>query len=357
MKSLLSLYLCATSVFAVASVGAGCGQPSDPLNDRSAAEDSAQRSDAPPTSMQAEDPSEPESRSGLTVDLPKVSTSIDGNPRYTFLIRATPERVTASNAPAVEALRASGERRVKKLLQVSEEAGHRVEIEGEADPRRATNHLIGDLFEVLADAVDSEKQWGANLDREPLLRAALALDAKLPMGTVIDLLYTTGKAEIADYVVQAQGPSGLLNLPLSPIRMECPTAPPKCLTPAVFIATDGVFVGVIDGPTPYTCADVRKKPRTALLRSSAGGCPSVARGSEVAGVDELIDALGASAPLCKSVYLGGEPGAAWGDVVVLLASLARRGSVKLSAEPLTDLSCAEALSAEEVLSSLRGPST
>ena len=352
MKSLLSPLLCAASLFAIASTSTGCGLRSENVTERSAGEGDARLSESPVESADAAGPDESVSQTGLAVHLPKVSLPIDGSPDYAFLIRATPERVTATNAPAIEPLRASDERRVKDLLQVSEEAGLRLEVEGEADPRRATNHLIGDLFEVLAEAVEVERRWGANLDRSPSLKAALALDASLPMGTVVDLLYTAGRAEIDSYVAQAEGPSGILSLPFSPLRMTCPTTPTECLSPVVFVANDGIFVGVIDGPTPYTCDPrLRKKPRTALLRSAAGRCPSVAG---LAGVDELLDAVDASTPLCKSVYLGGGSGVAWGDVVPLLASLARRGPVELNAERLIDLSCAEAVGAEEVLSSLRG---
>ncbi|MCA9658329.1 MAG: AgmX/PglI C-terminal domain-containing protein [Myxococcales bacterium] len=282
--------------------------------------------------------------SALAVDLPAVDGSLADVP-YAFEIRATGERAVFTNAPSIAAMRRDPSPDVRLLLEQLESEGLDPRIAGEADPRRSTNHLIGPLFDGIMDAVDAEKQRAINLGRSPNLTAALAVDEATPMSAVVDLLYTSGRGELERFAAAVTTAAGVGHIPFAPLVSGCAPseAAVKCVTPAIFVARDGVFVSVMAGPEPYICNGVsRRRAARVLLEGAGGGCASVRRESGVAGVEALLREIKAQAELCETTVVGAEPGERWGDLVPHMVSAHRRGAVLIAAEPQVPLHCDDA---------------
>ena len=71
--------------------------------------------------------------------------------------------------------------------------------EGDIDPTTVTNHLIGPLYDALAEEVDKAKQMAENTGKPWAARAILVGDQELKFSALVDVMYTAGRAEFADY--------------------------------------------------------------------------------------------------------------------------------------------------------------
>jgi len=85
-----------------------------------------------------------------------------------------------------------------------------VKIEdGEIEASAVQNHLIGDLYDAMAEEADKAKQMSANQGKEEWSgRIILVGDQSLRFSTLVDVMYTAGRAEFREYafcVIQASG--------------------------------------------------------------------------------------------------------------------------------------------------------
>jgi biopolymer transport protein ExbD len=78
----------------------------------------------------------------------------------------------------------------KKLVQLQE---------GEVDPNEVKGHLIGPLYDALAEEVDKAKQMAEQRQVEWPGRLILIGDQNLKFSTLVDVMYTAGRAEFAEY--------------------------------------------------------------------------------------------------------------------------------------------------------------
>lgn len=88
----------------------------------------------------------------------------------------------------------------KKVVQLSED--------GEIDPAAVKNHLIGPLYDVMAEEADKGKQMAEARGTEWPGRIILIGDQKLKFSTLVDVMYTAGRAEYREYafcVIQSGG--------------------------------------------------------------------------------------------------------------------------------------------------------
>ena len=266
-----------------------------------------------------------------TVELPRLA-KVEHDAAFAFSIRGDGERVLFTNGPRIAALRADSDRRVSAIIKASEAESSVSEIAGEADPRRASNHLIVDLFDRILDATDLEKQWAAWLDRPPLLVASLALDVATPMGAAIDILYTAGRAEMRSYVAEVETPAGVRHVAFAPLSQDCAevAGEGKCLSPTIFVGSDGVFVGLIAGPSPFVCdGGSRRRAARVLLSAADGSCPSARSEEAVEGVQPLLQGLRDQAELCETAYFGAEPGVRWGDLIPHFGAVLPGASIRV----------------------------
>jgi len=71
--------------------------------------------------------------------------------------------------------------------------------EGDIDPTMVNAHLIGPLYDVLAEEVDKAKQLAENTGKEWAGRAIIVGDQELKFSVLVDVMYTAGRAEFTDY--------------------------------------------------------------------------------------------------------------------------------------------------------------
>lgn len=88
----------------------------------------------------------------------------------------------------------------KKIVQIDEN--------GDIDPAALQNHLIGPLYDAMAEEADKAKQMAANTGGEWTGRVILVGDQSLKFSTIVDVMYTAGRAEFREYafcVIQNSG--------------------------------------------------------------------------------------------------------------------------------------------------------
>lgn len=80
----------------------------------------------------------------------------------------------------------------KKLVQLDDN--------GEVDPAQLQGHLIGPLYDAMAEEADKAKQMSANKGDEAWEgRIILVGDQNLKFNTLVDVMYTAGRAEFQQY--------------------------------------------------------------------------------------------------------------------------------------------------------------
>ena len=71
--------------------------------------------------------------------------------------------------------------------------------DGDIDPAQVSNHLIGPLYDQLAEEVDKAKQLSERQGKTWTGRAILVGDQELKFSVLVDVMYTTGRAEFTEY--------------------------------------------------------------------------------------------------------------------------------------------------------------
>jgi hypothetical protein len=71
--------------------------------------------------------------------------------------------------------------------------------DGDIDASMVTNHLIGPLFDAFSEEADKAKQLSENRGVEWEGRLILVGDQALKFSTLIDVLFTAGRAEFKEY--------------------------------------------------------------------------------------------------------------------------------------------------------------
>lgn len=79
----------------------------------------------------------------------------------------------------------------KKIVQIDES--------GAIDPAALQGHLIGPLFDAMAEEADKSKQMAAAQGTEWTGVVILVGDQTLKFSTVVDVMYTAGRAEYREY--------------------------------------------------------------------------------------------------------------------------------------------------------------
>jgi hypothetical protein len=110
--------------------------------------------------------------SGQKIPMSRADTPIqDGYPVY-----ISPRAITAGD---------------KKIVQLDEA--------GEIDPAALQGHLIGPLYDLLAEEADKGKQMAEGKNEEWPGRIILVGDQNLRFSVLVDIMYTAGRAEYREY--------------------------------------------------------------------------------------------------------------------------------------------------------------
>jgi biopolymer transport protein ExbD len=79
----------------------------------------------------------------------------------------------------------------KKIVQIDEN--------GDIEAGAVQNHLIGPLYDLMAEEADKSKQLAASKNEEWAGRVILVGDTTLKFSTLVDVMYTAGRAEFREY--------------------------------------------------------------------------------------------------------------------------------------------------------------
>lgn len=79
----------------------------------------------------------------------------------------------------------------KKIVQIDEN--------GDIEQGAVQNHLIGPLYDAMAEEADKAKQMSASQGTEWSGRVILVGDQSLKFSTLVDVMYTAGRAEFREY--------------------------------------------------------------------------------------------------------------------------------------------------------------
>lgn len=71
--------------------------------------------------------------------------------------------------------------------------------DGELDPNAVKNHMIADLYEAMVEEADKAKAMAEARQTEWAGRIILIGDEKLKFSSLVDVMYTAGRAEFAEY--------------------------------------------------------------------------------------------------------------------------------------------------------------
>ncbi|MCB9569889.1 MAG: biopolymer transporter ExbD [Myxococcales bacterium] len=74
-----------------------------------------------------------------------------------------------------------------------------MDSEGNVDSSMVQNHLIGPLFDAFSEEADKAKQLAENRGTEWEGRLIIVGDQALKFSTLVDVLYTAGRAEFKEY--------------------------------------------------------------------------------------------------------------------------------------------------------------
>jgi biopolymer transport protein ExbD len=97
----------------------------------------------------------------------------------------------------------------KRSITFNNKAIVQIDENGDIDPAAVQNHLIGPLYDAMAEEADKAKQMSANQGKEEWSgRIILVGDTTLKFSTLVDVMYTAGRAEYREYafcVIQQSG--------------------------------------------------------------------------------------------------------------------------------------------------------
>jgi hypothetical protein len=74
-----------------------------------------------------------------------------------------------------------------------------MDAEGNVDKDSVKDHLIGPLYDALAEEVDKAKTLAENTGKPWSARAILVGDQELKFSALVDVMYTAGRAEFSEY--------------------------------------------------------------------------------------------------------------------------------------------------------------
>ncbi|MEM6991092.1 MAG: AgmX/PglI C-terminal domain-containing protein [Myxococcota bacterium] len=119
------------------------------------------------------------------------------------------------------------------------------------DPTALQGHLIGPVYDVLAEEADKAKaiHEAKEGDSDWEARLVLVADARVPFSTMVSVLYTAGRAEYSRYAVVAEsGPLEYGAVPVEPPKFSAPGKPDEKPIPALGVGiTDAGYEVRVSG--------------------------------------------------------------------------------------------------------------
>ncbi len=119
--------------------------------------------------------------------------------------------------------------------------------DGKVDPAALQGHLIGPLFDVLAEEADKDKQMAEATSTDWVGTIVLVADASIEQNMLIDVMYSAGRAEFSRYAMVGQtAPYEYGALITEPPKYSAKDEPDKTPDFVVHVAADGFHVRASD---------------------------------------------------------------------------------------------------------------
>lgn len=135
----------------------------------------------------------------------------------------------------------------------------RIDADGAVEEMAMQGHLISPLYDVLAEQADIEKQTADIKGDDWNATVLLVADASTPFSTLVNVMYTAGRAEYRNYALVAEtGPVEYGAIPIEPPKFmvtgrgEPPKAPPL----QVIVTAKGFTVPTEGAPGTFTMIPV-----------------------------------------------------------------------------------------------------
>jgi hypothetical protein len=200
------------------------------------------------------------------------------------------------------------------------------------DPRRTQGPLIRGLLDALSEARRDELVAASPIADE--LVVAVAPD--VTMGTIIDVIYTAGRADFGAYQFVVETPDGARGLNVVPPRLcDGPVESTQvCVHPQVFVASDGVFASarLVDRESSCTTPAADEAAFTGrVIAGPTGRCPTTLP-DDVTGLANTLDGIAQLGDPCIYAVFGGENDVPWARLAPLAAWLQAKRELALVIE-------------------------
>lgn len=103
-----------------------------------------------------------------------------------------------------------------------------IDDEGKIDAAALQGHIIGPLFDELAEEADKAKTLAATAGEDDWADGLVIVpDADTSFGVLVDVMYSAGRAEFADYIFVVEGAEGAGTITISPPKLPVGGVEPR----------------------------------------------------------------------------------------------------------------------------------
>lgn len=196
------------------------------------------------------------------------------------------------------------------------------EVIGRYNPATASEHLIARMTERLAEVL-AESERGDDLRSRTAL---VVLTPDVTMGTLIDVLYSSGRAGMFGYELAVDTEAGPRALSLLPPRTcaEPGAGGDLCVRPQILFADDGMLLSaqrVDEGTTCESDRPASEPPRSGRnIWGPDGACPT-AWDSEQSAIPWFLGELPRLGRVCRHALVSAELGVPWSRLAPAFALL------------------------------------
>ena len=168
------------------------------------------------------------------------------------------------DSPAVYVAKDRIEFNHKKIVGFNEE--------GKLDESVLQGHLVGPLYDELAEEADKAKAMAAAAGEDWEGEVVIVADADTSFGTLVDVMYSAGRAEFREYAFVVEGTEGAGAIPISPPKFRVSgTEPPPEPSLKVLVQQDGFSIPSNKlGEPPLEIAKAGDEYDYAALTKAAG---------------------------------------------------------------------------------------
>jgi hypothetical protein len=218
-----------------------------------------------------------------------------------------------------------------RVVRGVEGSVRRDRVEASANPVDARQHMLAPVHDavarILAEAPKDDRFVSYYNNGAARVEHAvhMVVDVDVPISTVVDVVYSTGRAGITGYAFALEGSDGAGTIEIVPPQIDHTADPegPTCVLPRFVFATDGTYVNArlvrVHGGSEVASNDAAWANK--LLTASSGACPSLPADAS-ATIAEFSKRLALLGPGCGYAVVAAEGTMTWESIAPSLAALA-----------------------------------